>query len=505
MSRALKALAWIAPRAALSRARAFDALDNLRAYDGAKMGRRQNSFSAGATSANVEIGPALSKLRDRSREMARNTWVGARILDVMVGHAVGTGINAVANTGSDRQDRQLGDAWTEWCETSDVEGVNPFGAQQAIAARGMFEGGDVAFRRVPLPGRDRRAVKLGLQLLEGDFIDHARDQGVFEGQNSRLGVGLGDWGARTGYWLHTQHPGDFSFQGGAPFLSQFVDRNDVAHLYRPLRAGQVRGVPIFAPILMTARDLTDLVDAVIVKARTEACFSAFVTLKEGGAQTPIVGPGKGNDPRVEEMRPGMVAYLGEGETVNFAQPTGSGQFESVWLSNLFAMAAGAGITYDQLTGDLRQANYSSLRAGKIEHRRLIEQLQWHVLVPQMMAPATRWFTDSAMLAGVLPGTHRGKPLGWRFDYVMPAVEPIDPRKDLEADILAVRAGRLTPQEFISAWGQDWRKVVEDTASFMKMLDDKGLVLDIDPRRTSQIGVAQFYATDPPGPTPANAP
>jgi capsid protein len=41
---------------------------------------------------------------------------------------------------------------------------------------------------------------------------------------------------------------------------------------------------------------------------------------------------------------------------------------------LEASAVGTGLTYDQVAGDLTQANYSSLRAGKIEFRRLCEQV-----------------------------------------------------------------------------------------------------------------------------------
>jgi capsid protein len=69
---------------------------------------------------------------------------------------------------------------------------------------------------------------------------------------------------------------------------------------------------------------------------------------------------------------------------------------------------------------------------------------------------------------------------------MPAIEPINPKDDLEADILAVRSGRMSPQEFIAAWGRDWREVVEDTATFFEFLDKQnngaGLSFDIDGRK-----------------------
>lgn len=500
MSLALKALAWVSPRMAVERARALGTLGALdtsrRAYDGARAGRRGASFTAGATSANVEIGSALARLRDRSRDLVRNTSAGARIIDIHTGHLIGTGINAVPDNGSDKIDKPLKEMWEEWCADSDIERVHCFGGQQAMAVRSMLEGGDCVVRKIKLRRDSGLRIPLKLQVLEGDFLDAARDQGVFEGRMSRLGVALGKFDRREGYWLHTQHPGDFTFHG-APYASQMVDFEDAIHLYRPLRAGQIRGVPVLAPVLMNARDLADVVDAMVVKQRVEACFSGFVTKKDDGAVT--VNP-KTGEPRIDQLRPGMLTYLEQGETVTFGQPSGQGQFEPVWITTMMGMAAGAGLTYDQVTGDLRQANYSSLNAGDIHRRRLCEQTQTHILVPQLMRRTTGWFIDAAIMAGAL----KPRKAGYRWDYILPAVEPIDPRKALEADILAVRAGRMTPQEFISSWGQDWRKVIADTTAFFQMLDQQpgGLVLDIDPRRVSQIGVAQNASTEPTPPSEA---
>ncbi|GJD51094.1 hypothetical protein OPKNFCMD_3845 [Methylobacterium crusticola] len=499
--KALTALAWVAPRAAMTRAHALGLVEGTRGYDGAKVGRRADTFAGGATSANVEIGTALARLRNRSRDFARNTAAGQRVLDIKTAHTIGTGILAVPDNGSDRIDNQVRQEWDDWCAVSDVEGVLDFAGQQVTAYRTTCEGGEAVVRRVIRPLSSGMRVPLQLHVLEGDWIDTARDLGLFEGQNSRLGVGLGDYDRRTGYWLHVQHPGDFNFYG-SPFVSKFVEASEVIHLYRPLRPGQVRGVPVFAPVLMTARDLADLMDAVLVKAKTEACFAAFV--ETNGEQQSNVGQvvKEGGVARrlIEKLAPGMINYLNPGEKVSFAAPTGSGQFEPVWLAGQMALAAGTGITYDQLTGDLRQANYSSLRAGKIENRRLTEQEQHLMLVPQLMRRVTGWWTDTAIAAGAL----KPRKDGYRWNYVMPAVEPIDPRKDLEADILAVRAGRMTPQTFIGSWGEDWRKVIADTKAFFELADKDGLVLDIDPRRTSQLGVAQSpggegYATDPPKP------
>lgn len=489
MSRFLRALAWVAPNAAMKRARALHALDVSTRYAGAMGGRRGASFLGQGGSANNAIGSHLSALRNRSREMVRDHWAFQRILDVTVAHAVGSGISVIPDNGSDRVDRQAASAFNEWADTADATGEGDVHGIAALAVRAALEGGDSVIRFIDLDRNDSRRVKLALQLWEGDIIDHSRD-GVFDNRNSRLGVGLGPVGERTGYWLFPEYPGETVT---ASLSSRFIGRPDVIHLYKTLRPGQVRGVPVFAPILMPARDLADLMEAVIVKAKIEACFTGFV--KKAGETSPLDNLKKTeNQQRVTEFAPGMIVDLQDGEDITFGNPGGNGRlFEPVHNATLYAMAAGAGITFDQLTGDLRQANYSSLRAGKIEFRRLIEQFQWLTIVPKMMARITDRFSSRAVLANVL----RERREGYRWTYVMPANEPIDPRKDLEADIMAVRSGRMSPQEFIAGWGRDWREVIADFGTFMAEIDKansgKGIVLDIDPRKTTQSGAAQSVA------------
>lgn len=494
MSAFLKALAWVAPRAAVARAHAFAALNAQRSYDGAMSGRRGASFKAGNVSANGALGPALHRLRERSSDLVRNTPHGARVLDVLCAHAIGTGITV---TWKNRRAQEL---WDDWCRTADIEGERDFNGTQFVALRSMLERGDSGVRLVPRKIDSGRAVPLALQVVEGDQIATERD-GMIDGQYSRLGVALGEWNERKGYWLYSEHPSDNML--GSTGIPQFVPRSDFCHLYRPLRAGQVRGVPVLAPVIMPARDFADVVDAMVVKLRMEACYGLIVNAADpvknlADAKTREDSSGR----KIEGMAPGMIYRAGLGETVTAFSPSSNGQFDSVALSVLMGIASGAGVTYDQLTGDLRRANYTQSKVGRIEFNRLIEQLQWLVIVPMLMSRVTDRFIETAIMAGKL----RALKAGYQRNYVMPAVPPIDPLKDLKADILAVRSGRMSPQEFIGAWGRDWRKVAEESKEFWSEVDKNGAVLDIDGRKVNQSGAMQPDPADdvPPTDDPAVA-
>lgn len=65
---------------------------------------------------------------------------------------------------------------------------------------------------------------------------------------------------------------------------------------------------------------------------------------------------------------------------------------------------------------------------EIEFRSLIEQVQWLTIIPKMHARiASRW-AETAVMAGVLQARREG----YRWRYIVPANEPIDPIKDVEA-------------------------------------------------------------------------
>ena len=149
---------------------------------------------------------------------------------------------------------------------------------------------------------------------------------------------------------------------------------------------------------------------------------------------------------------------------------------------LHAIAAGVGLTYELLTGDLSQVNYSSIRAGLIEFRRRMEALQWQLLVPGLCQPVWRRFVLAAQAAGKLPDGEIG------VDWTAPRFEAVDPMKDIQADILAVRAGVMTLKEAIARQGYEPAQVLAEIAAINTELDALGITLDTDPRRSTRTGL-----------------
>lgn len=77
-------------------------------------------------------------------------------------------------------------------------------------------------------------------------------------------------------------------------------------------------------------------------------------------------------------------------------------------NHLRAIAAGLGLPYELVSGDLEGVTYSSIRAGLIEFRRRVEQLQHNVVVHLFCRPVWERFVRLAVLTAICPrGTSTG--------------------------------------------------------------------------------------------------
>jgi capsid protein len=243
-------------------------------------------------------------------------------------------------------------------------------------------------------------------------------------------------------------------------------------------------------VLTRLRDLGDYEAALLMKAKIEACLAAIVT-EEGdealtGTAATLLRDAQGR--AIEAFEPGMILYCRGSGSVEVVNPSGGGSHAAFARRTLEAAAVGAGLTYDQVSGDLTQANYSSLRAGKIEFRRLCEQVQYGMLIPMLVRPIAERFHAHGALLGMWPSDMPSD-----VSHVPPAHEMIDPLKDTSALIAQVRAGFVPQAEAVGSFGYDFRQVVEDIRKANAEIDAAGIALDTDPRRVAKSGAAQDAA------------
>lgn len=491
-----RAIGSVSPDWGLKRARARVALQYTQKtaerfrYEGARSGRRTDGWTSGASDANVELMGALVWLRDRSRDLIRNNPYAVKAVEELVGNTVGTGITPQANTGNEELDHLIDNEWPYFAEKCDTPQRMDFYAMQALVTRTMAESGESLVRFRPRLPKDNLRVPLQLQILESDFLDHSRTMGTVNG-NVLQGIEFDLIGQRTVYWLFSQHPGGMLMmnpRGG--IISQPVPADQLMHIYRMLRPGQVRGVPWLAPVMMALRDLDDYADAERVRKKIEACLAGIITHIDADPLGPTSTDSSGN--MIESFEPGMIARLKAGEDIKFMQPAAAGGYREYKVTELQAISSGSGVPYENLASDMSQTTYTSYRAGQLGFRNTIEAFRWLTLIPMFCQPVRRRFIDTLVLVNKIPAkAQQDQNLNlYGTIWTAPKWESVDPLKDAKAEVQRIRTGTENLFSAISANGIDPREQLSQIAKINKMLDELKIVLDSDPRQTNIRGVEQ---------------
>jgi capsid protein len=237
------------------------------------------------------------------------------------------------------------------------------------------------------------------------------------------------------------------------------------------------GLPFGTAAILTLRDMGDIRVAQQMKDKIAACFFGVVSEPDGEAAP-------GGDPiAFDTIEPGAVEYLPPGRSFNAFTPPSSGDFVSTHKEYARAVAAAYEITYESMTGDLSNVNYSSFRGGWLEFSRRIAYLRGKVSIPGMLSPVCRWHDELAQMAGLLRG-----PMTWT--HTPPRREMIDPTREIPALIDAVRAGIMSLSEVQRAFGYVPEEVITELAQDMERAKRAGLTLSVDPGLVSAAGVTQ---------------
>ncbi|MBM3749284.1 MAG: phage portal protein, partial [Acidobacteria bacterium] len=366
---------------------------------------------------------------------------------------------------------------------------------QALACRSVAESGECLARLRPRLPKDGLSVPLQLQLLEAEHLPTSENRRLESGNYIRAGIEFDRIGRRVAYWLYREHPNDTSNPMASTELVR-VPADAVLHLFRPLRPGQLRGQPWLTQVLVKLYELDQYDDAELVRKKTAAMFAGFVIKNAPEDQIVGEGPPDSSGTALAGLEPGTLQVLLPGEDVKFSTPADVGaSYETFMRVQLRSIAAGMGITYEQLTGDLTGVNYSSIRAGLLEFRRRCEQFQHQVIVYQFCRPVWRRWIEAALLVGAL---EKAGDLAPYYDakWIPPGFAWVDPLKDIKAQIMAVRAGFKTRAEVVSEQGYDAEAIDREIAADNARADQLGLEYDSDPRRRQATRQARPNHEDP---------
>lgn len=457
-----------------------------RLYAGAQMGRLTSDWIVSGTSADAEIKSSLSRLRDRSRQLVRDNDHARNALRAIVNNVIGQGVGFQSQVRMQRGSRlnqsvndQIEAKWYQWGrkENCHTGGTLCFADIERLAIRSVFESGEVFIRKIRQP-LGKMKVALALEIIEADYLDESYSELLSNGNRVKMGVELNSWNRPVAYHFWNKHPGEDAYQSSASKRERVrVPANEVIHLFFQERPGQTRGVPQFASAILKMHHLKGYEEAEIVKKRATAALMGFITTPEGELPADSVDDGQS----VSNFEPGVIKRLAPGEEITVPNMgSDSTNFEVFTRVALRSIGAGLGVSYETLSKDYSQNNYSSTRQALLDDRDNYRVMQSWMIANFHQVIYEEWL-DMAVLSGELslagyeqnPEMYRAcrwMPRGWSW---------VDPTKEVAAYKEAIKGGLMTKAEVIAQSGGDFEEVMQQLSREREVAEELELVFDTD--------------------------
>ena len=473
-----------------------------RSYQGAGVNRLTQNWLTSSTNADSEIRGSMRTLRNRARQLCRDSDYARQALRIIVNNTVGSGIQFQSQVrmarGAGRLDQRINDiiesAWHEWCKKNscDVGGRLNFHDIERLVMRSCAESGEVIIRMVNQPFGYSR-IPLALEVIESDLLVDDYNGMADNGNEIRMGVEVDKWSRPVAYYFYAdmRHPGDYLFSSRTVVTSKYtrIPADEIIHLYLVDRPGQTRGVTWFSSSVERLHHLSGYEQAELISKRVSASLMGFITSPEGE----LIGDGTYDDERVTTFEPGVFKYLQPGESVSVPTINSeSAGYADYIRASLRAFSAGLGCSAESVMNDYSQSNYSSSRLALQNERDVWRQLQSWLIDNFNKIVYYRWL-DLAVLSGVvnLPRYELDPSFYHACRFIPRSWGYIDPTKEVDAYKEALRAGFITKSQIIAENGSDLQEVFGQLAAERDLARELYLRFDTDVPLPS---VQELFAT-----------
>lgn len=450
----------------------------VRGFDGAKKGRRLAVWGPSVKNPNRDISDDHSTLVARSRDLEQNDPWAKGGIDAVVSHTVGDGIIPtpyIFNENEETPERYKNalrtfdnylEDWADKTACDFMDQLNLYGLQ-GLAVRTIAQSGMVFAVRHWDP--DNKAIPLRVKLLEPDYLDVNKNQEtdsavIFRG----IEISKKTWRV-VAYWFYTQHP-DGGLSGTTISKSVRVPAKDVLAPFMVLRPGQLIGIPWLYSGMVRLHDFSKYEDAQLVKQQVSALTVTYIQRSQ--SDDDLIGEDEKDktDKYYETREPGGNIYLNPGETAVEANPPSVDGYSEFSQNALRGVARCIGITYEELTQDYSNVNFSSARMGWLSMNRNIKMWRSHMLMPMFLDKLADWVIEAASLK-------MGDISYLRIQWTPPRREMIDPAKEIGANAVALATLQTSLTELYLESGRDFKKAIRTIKEERKLLADAGIQVE----------------------------
>lgn len=466
----------------------------MRMYAMGRPGRTTAGWGTSTTSEDSELQTSLRTSRNRARALIRDAAYAKRAKVIVQNNVIGSGIGLQPKVKtsrdefSDRINDEIERQWQHWSKKQHCHMGKALAFQdlERLCMGQVFDTGEIFIRKhfSALPGS---RVPLALEVIEPERIADEYSPSPGDPNNSvRLGVEVDQYGAAVAYFIRTLHPGDVSLIAMAVDRVERVPADQIIHLRNIDRWPQTRAIPWMHAAARKLNDMDGLTEAELIAARSSACYMGFIEPPADNSSS-FEGDPQADGSMQEELEPAVIHKLNPGEKFNGYAPTRPNtQLDPFMRMMLREVAAGVGCSYESLSRDYSQSNYSSSRLALLDDRDLWKVLQgWWIR--SFREELHEVWLQQAVLAGAIPAINIGEYANNREKFEAVCFKPrgwgwVDPTKEVAAYKEAVRCGFTTVSDVIAQTGngRDFYEILEEREQELEFMDEKDLVFDTDP-------------------------
>lgn len=357
---------------------------------------------------------------------------------------------------------------------------------------------------------DGRPYASAVQMIDSARLSDPRDRifQPYKGSRLRKGVELDSFGAPQAYYIRNTHPADYRSNVIVPPTWKRIParkswgRMIINHVFEEMRPDQTRGVAAMVAALSEMRMTKHFRRTELERAVVAATYAASIESEIPEDVTAALGgtAGEGN-----ATTAWMAAYLGaineytssaknlhmDGSRIPIFPPgtklriqnpgANSPAGDKFEQSLLRYIAAALNVSYEQLSRDYTQTNYSSARASLGETYKTMLALKRSVADKVASFIYRLWLEEAINYKDLECFKRRDVP---RFydgmnaeafsacEWIGAGQGQIDPLKETQAAVLKIKNGLSTKEiEIARMSGGDWRKIGRQIAR-ERALDEK---------------------------------
>lgn len=481
-----KAIAYLWPDRAARRAvarKTLSVIDSGYGNYGANLTKRSmRGWRYYGGSPQEDIEDNLDVLRQRSRDAYMGIPIAAAMIKTMRTNVVCSGLVPTPQVDADflgldekqadELQAQIVREFNLWADSTDcdADGVDNFWELQMLAYISELMNGD-AFAVLPYDEQPWKPYGLQVRLIEADRIcspdkyDRLAPCEVNGHSVYRIvqGVETDKMGRVVAYWICDRHPlakldhNELKWQR-IEVRGELTGNRNILHIMKRERAGQLRGVPMLAPVLESLKQLGRYTEAELDAAMVASMVTVMIQKDSPSTtapfgQVPLEAAKDSSTPPDElgiELAPAAIFDLAPGEKANMLDPKHpTTTYDGFVTAEAKQIGAAAEIPVEVLFKSF-SSNYSASRGALNEFWRVCDMERSGFANSFCQPVYERWFAEAVARGRInAPGFFNDPAvarayLGCRWNG--PARTNLDAKSEIEAATLRIQSGISTAEQ-----------------------------------------------------------